>query len=34
MILRILNAGHLIGLFTPLATLEEALTLADSEAAG
>ncbi|KPI19041.1 anti-sigma-factor antagonist [Actinobacteria bacterium OK074] len=34
MILRILRAGHLIGRFTPLATREEALSLADSEATG
>ena len=36
LILRILRAGHLIGRFTPLATREEALALADpeSEAAG
>jgi anti-anti-sigma factor len=34
MILRILRAGNLIGWFTPLTTLEEALALADSEAAG
>lgn len=34
MILRILRAGHLIGRFTPLASREEALALADSEAAG
>lgn len=34
MILRVLHAGRLIGRFTPLATREEALTLADSEAAG
>jgi anti-anti-sigma factor len=33
MILRILHAGHLIGRFTPLATLEEALALTDAEAA-
>lgn len=34
MILRILRAGHLIGRFTPLSSREEALALADSEAAG
>jgi anti-anti-sigma factor len=34
MILRILHAGHLIGRFTPLTTREEALALADLEAAG
>jgi anti-sigma B factor antagonist len=34
MILRILQAGHLIDRFTPLAAREEALALADSEAAG
>ncbi|WP_405909904.1 STAS domain-containing protein [Streptomyces sp. NBC_00828] len=34
MILRILHAGHLIGRFTPLTTLEAALVLADTEAAG
>jgi anti-anti-sigma factor len=31
MILRVLHAGRLIGRFTPLATREEALTLADPE---
>ncbi|MFJ3415974.1 STAS domain-containing protein [Streptomyces sp. YS-B37] len=34
LILKILRAGDLIGRFTPLAALEEALALADSEATG
>jgi anti-anti-sigma factor len=34
MTLRILHAGRLIGRFTPLTTLEEALVLAATEAAG
>jgi anti-anti-sigma factor len=34
MILKILHAGNLIGRFTPLATREEALALADAEATG
>jgi anti-anti-sigma factor len=34
MILRILHAGRLIGRFTPLTELEEALAIADSEATG
>ncbi|WP_030948499.1 STAS domain-containing protein [Streptomyces sp. NRRL S-646] len=34
MILRILHAGNLMDRFTPLATREEALALADAEATG
>lgn len=34
LILRILHAGNLIGRFTPLTAREDALAIADSEAAG